>query len=703
MTLRSCLALAALTLFSSAWAQCERAPTTSVVTLPGFVAAYYASFRSDSANDLVDFYGGVCVTAVGGEWTVLANSVRVTGLSGTLGLIAPNATFIYGAWRITAARLDADEDTLRLSNATVAGPSVAGRSAHVTLDLKTGIIDLTDLELESAAFVVRGDGAVLRGETLTVSGAVVTTCIDVTSPVYQIEGVSAEVDLAKRSVELNGGRLALGELRIPLRETIVLSEESLASFELPVRVQFVSDQSQQRPGAGLGVRMVGIPVQNGLTLDIGATGIDAAHDIGAVLLLKARTELPDAEGGAPTIVTATAGLEAGRPYLDFDLSRQLTRSLTLGFDIFSGALPARDQRHEGVLSLAYRHQVTIADRRPQSQRASAVFELRGLAAVTALASAHDPTHPWVAGSRLGVRADATVSSGATALGTFTLAVRLDATTYPQQQTHQLAARLVPTWRFGSGPFTATLSHDAWFTDSGSPFGVSVDRLMPRRRTEATVRVAGELWQGPTTLRRPSLRLPATLVAGPSLSGYAQLRAVHELVPEVAQPPGFRQLRSTFGLTYRVDPWEFSTNLALEVAGLVEPASGRDSFVQFGVQATRSEWPVLNSSAEFPNVPRTNLELGINTVFGLNDGDTGLRNLEARVAVPFAFRTLELRPYLAFDFAPTVVSGLLPEWSAHGLDVTFVTCCGSFTVGYLNDRGQWSAQVAVDLERRPRKE
>lgn len=706
MTLRHALALAAVTLFSSAWAQCERAPTTSVVTLPGFIAAYYASFRSDSANDLVDFYGGVCVTAVGGEWTVLADSARVTGLSGALGLVAPNATFIYGAWRISATMLDADENTLKLSHATVTGPSVSGQSASVTLDLKTGIIDLTDLELESAAFVVRGDGAVLRGETLTVSGAVVTTCIDVGTPVYQIEGVSAEVDLTARSVELSGGRLALGELKIPLRETIVLNEETLATFELPVKVQFVSDRTQRRPGAGLGVRMVGIPVDTGLTLDVGATGIDSEHDVGAVVLLNARTELPDPEGGAPTVVTATAGLEAGRPYLDFDLARQLTTALSFGFEVFSGALPARDQRHEGAISLAYRRQLPLGDSRPASQRATASFELRGLAAVTALASAHDPTNPWVAGPRLGVRADAALASGTTPAGTFTLSVRLDAALYPQQRAHQLGARLVPGWRYGSGPFSIAISHDAWFTDSGSPFGVGVDRLLPRQRTEATVRIAGELWRGAPVLRRPSLQLPAVLGAAPTLTGFAQLRAVHELVPEADQPPGFRQLRSTFGLTYRVEPWEFSASLAVEVAGLVDDASGRDSFVQLGVQAARSGWPVLNPASAYPNVPRTSLELGVNTVFGLDTttvGQTGLRSLETRLAVPLAFRTLEVRPYLAFDFAPTVVDGLLPEWSAHGLDVTFVTCCGSFTLGYLNDRGQWSASMAVDLERRPRKE
>lgn len=690
---RRALALLALGALPTAWAQCERAPTTSEVTLPGFVAAYYQNFRSDSANDLVDFYGGVCVTAVGGEWTLLADSVRVTDISGAVGLSAPNATFIYGAWRVFARRMVADQDSLRLSDAAVEGPSVAGRSEFVTLDLKTGIIDMVDLELESAAFVVRGDGAVLRGETLSVSGAIVTTCIDVERPAYQIEGLSAAVNLESRSVELTGGHLTLGSLRIPLRETLVLSEESLATFELPVKVQFISDRPLPRPGAGLGIRMVGIPVRSGVTLDIGATGIDTEHETGAVFLLNAVSEVTGA------IVTATTGLEAGRPYLDFGVSKPLAPGLTLGLDIFSGAPPARDTRHEGVLSLAYTHSITLADTRPTAQRSSLSLSLGAHAAATVLAPAAAPTFPAVAGARLGGFASAALGSGRTALGTFGLTVRLDGSHYPQQAVQQWGVRLLPSWRLVRGPLSVSLSHDARFTNAASPFGVEVDRLLPRQRTDAVARVAGELWRGPDTRLRALGGTEFTVVPGRSLSGFVQLRAVHELISEPGEPAGFRSLRAGAGLTYRASPWELAASAAVETAGLIDPPSGRDAFAQFSVTASRSDWPVLNRRAEVANVPHMNVELGVNSVFGLVE-ETGLRSLEVRAAVPFAYSTVELRPFLAFDFAPSIADGLWPEWSAHGLDLTFITCCGSFTVGYLNDRGQWSASMSVDLERRP---
>src|SRR5690606_27942680 len=102
----------------------------------------------------------------------------------------------------------------------------------------------------------------------------------------------------------------------------------------------------------------------------------------------------------------------------------------------------------------------------------------------------------------------------------------------------------------------------------------------------------------------------------------------------------------------------------------------------------------------PPVPYGAFEVGVRSQFGLTTTDPGLRSLEFRTGVPFAFETFEFRPFAAVDFAPTILHGELPALSGVGLDVTFVTCCGSLTVGVVNDRGSWAGSVAVDLERRP---
>src|SRR5690606_32132559 len=112
------------------------------------------------------------------------------------------------------------------------------------------------------------------------------------SPPYELEGLRAEVDLGARRVVLNGGILRLGAARFRLQEEIVLSEESLATFNLPVRVQNVGGAAT-RPGTGLGVRVVGVPLEEDVTLDVGATGIDTDHPTGAVAMVRLGETLED--------------------------------------------------------------------------------------------------------------------------------------------------------------------------------------------------------------------------------------------------------------------------------------------------------------------------------------------------------------------------------------------------------------------------
>lgn len=335
-----------LALLGVAGAQCTVGPEYAEVTLPDFLAVYYQDFRSEPQEDRVVFYGGVCVTAVGGGWTVTAPRVTVTGLTGELELHSDDPTLYLGQWQITAAELESTVEKLTLQSATVVGPDVSGNAKSLTVDLVTSEISMSGLELNSLAFAVSGRDAVLRGELLSLEGAGVTTCIGLETPPYELEGMRAEVDLGARSVVLSGGMLRLGGARFRLQEEIVLSEESLAAFELPVQVQNVSGPAN-RPGTGLGIRLVGVPLENDVELDIGATGIDTDHPTGAVALLRLGTTLEDS-----TLVEAGVGLEAGRPYLEIDLTRPLASWLDLELGVISGAMPGRDARHEAHAALS---------------------------------------------------------------------------------------------------------------------------------------------------------------------------------------------------------------------------------------------------------------------------------------------------------------------------------------------------------------
>lgn len=707
---RIALTLGVLTLVGAASAQCGRGPRTSEVTLPGFLSVYYEQFRSDAQRDAAEFYGGVCVTAVGGDWTVLAERVLLSDLSAEVQLEAEHPELFFGPWRMTADTLSANERTLTLRDATVDGPDASGGARVLEVDLASGEITLRGVVLAGSAFALRGEQAVMRGASLEVQAAGVTTCIGVEPVPFEIEGLRAEADLDARSVVLTGGTLRLGSLRIPLREDLELSEEAFARLELPVKVQVVQgDPAAPRYGDGLAVRVVGIPLGEGVRLDVGATGLDTAYPLGAVALV--RVEGPasgegdaggsgsvaggasDANGGsapsesfAQATAQATFGLEAGRPYLDAGVTRALTPWLDLRFGARSGAAPAQRARHEGVVALRAEAPLAAVRGRVAGEAFAAATAVTPAAVLGAIV-----TEPEVFGTRVGAAVEGHVASDATAAGTFALDARAEATLYPGHGVAQWGVMLAPAWRIASGPFTATLAHDARITNAASPFGVDVDRLVTRQRLTGTVRLAGVLLEQPTW----------------TLRGRAEARAAYDFVPVNADPAGLRELRVTLRTTAEAAPWRFEVGASTELAGLVDPATGRDAYLDVDAVALRSDWPVLMAATPerpTPPTPHGTFELGVRARHGLVTSGpaapSGLRRLELRAAVPLAFSTFEVRPFTAVDFAPTLLTGAAPMWSGWGVDVTFVTCCGSLTLGVVNDRGAWAASVAVDLERRP---
>ncbi|MFA5550963.1 MAG: hypothetical protein WDA03_05025 [Trueperaceae bacterium] len=676
-----------LALFATAAAQCSRGPDTATVTLPDFLAVYYSQFRSISAEDAAEFYGGVCVTAVGGEWTVMAESVRVEGLSSDIRLEAPSPTLYMDQWRMTGDLLRATTTGLTLMNAQVVGPDMAGSAADLSVDLITGRMAMTNLKLEGTALALRGELAVLEGSALRVEGAGITTCIGLEEAPYEVMGAVALVNLADLEVRLSHGSLRVGRLYVPLRDEVVVSDATLAAVELPIKVGFNAGDAF-RGGAGLDIRIVGIPVAESVNLVLGATGLDAEHITGPVVLLEAEAERQEHVGVSS--VTAVAGAEAGMPFVDVDVSKRLNEWLTLGFGVHSGAAAARQALHQGHVQLAAAHTVPLFG---SSSGVRTAHSGRLLAAVTAITAAGNDGAPQAAGPRLGVSGSSTTTWRATSVSTFTLVAGAEATHYPvtfgynvtgRRPVTQWGVRLAPTWRYANGPITLSVAYDARFTNSASPFGSFVDRLAPLQRLTVSLRVSGEVLETESGVWTGSFGVQA------------------QYDPFVTtSPAGLKRLLVDGSVTYAVLPWSVTLGASTELSGLLAPV-GRSPYVQLRLGAQRGGWPVLNPSDEQPNMPYGDLELGLLASYSLAAGSERLTALELSAAVPLAFNSMELRPYLAFDFAPTVLSGVWPWWSGYGLDATFITCCGSLTLSVMNDRGVWGGGIGIDLERRPKK-
>ncbi|MFA5594379.1 MAG: hypothetical protein WDA15_03750 [Trueperaceae bacterium] len=680
--------LLVLALAATAAAQCSVGPNTASVTLPDFLAVYYSQFRSLSEEDAAEFYGGVCVTAVGGEWTVIAESVRVNDLRGDIKLEAPSPTLYMAEWRMTGDLLRASATGLTLANARVVGPDMAGSAGDLHVDLLTGQMSMTRLKLEGSALALRGDLAVLEGNALRVEGAGLTTCIGLEAAPYEVMGDVALVNLTDLEVRLSGGSLRVGRLTVPLREEIVVSDTTLAAVELPVKVAFHSG-GVQRGGAGLDIRIVGIPAAPNVNLVLGGTGLDADHAAGPVVLFEVQAEQPEHQGVSQ--VNAVAGLEAGQAYVDVAVNKKLAPWLDLGFSVHSGAAPARQALHEGKVQLTATQALPLfgANSGLRTTLTGRVFT-----AVTAVTQAANVAEPQAMGPRLGAAGTATTTWRATRVSTFTLVSGAEATYYPVTSGTQVTTagpavqwgvRLAPTWRYVNGPITLSLAYDARFTNAASPFGTFVDRLTPLQRLTGSFRIAGEIL---TTERGV-------------WSGAFGVQAQYD--PFITTTlPGLKRLTFDGSVSYAVEPWKVTLGAVTEVAGVITPV-GRNPYVQVELTAERGGWPVLNPQAEAPNVPHGTLQLGVMTNYSLAPGSEGLTALELSAAVPLTFDTMELRPYLAFDFAPTVLHGLWPWWSGYGLDATFITCCGSLTLSVMNDRGAWGAGIGIDLERRPPRE
>lgn len=682
---RLAVVLVVLGLAATAAAQCSRAPNTSVVTLPDFLAVYYAQFRSLSEQDAAEFYGGVCVTAVGGEWTVIADFVRLDELSGNIRLAAPDPTLYFGEWRVRGTMIQADATGLTLENAVVAGPDVNGSAANLEVSIVTNEVSMRELQLEGSAFAVRGDLAVLEGNALRVEGAGLTTCIGIEQVPYEVLGEVAFVNLTDREVRVQTGALRIGALTVPLRDDIIVSDAAFEDFEFPVRVAFHSGGSS-RLGAGLDIRIVNIPLAPNVDLIVGGTGLDDRHTTQGVLLLEVEAELQEFD--AVSTVNAVAGLNAGMPYMDFRISRPVTSWLQVEFGAHTGAEPARHALYEGYTRLTATTSLPLFG---ASSGVRTTLTGEAFAAITAVTPAAVESVPTVAGPRVGALATSRTTWRATRYSTFTLDAGVEGTYYPAtwgtdspatDPNHQWAIRLVPSWRYVRGPVTLTLGYEARFTNSGSPFPTAIDRVLPLQRLTATGRVSGQL---------------ATTSSGVWTGAFGVQVTYDPFF--TATPAGLKRLTLDGNVQYEVQPWRFRIGARTELSGLIVPV-GRDPFVELSLTARRNGWPVLNPNADSPNVPHGEFQVGLVANYSLIPGAERLARLELNAGVPLTFNSAELRPYLAFNFAPLVNEGLWPAWTGYGLDATFITCCGSFTIGVLSNRGEWSAGISVDLERRP---
>ncbi len=634
------LVLLLLLVAGAASAQCERGPTTSELSIRGFGAAYFQQVRTDSANDSVEFYGGVCLTGEGVGWTVLADRVTIRGLSGQLAVSAQSPTLHLEGWTLTASDLHADRRELTMNVVQVEGKDVGGTASKVTVDLQQGTMQLDQAALRGPTFSVRGTRATVTSDTVTLDQPLITTCTCAGPPLYDVRGRSARLDLRSQSVVLQDGRLNAGPVTLPLSASLTLSEKTLKDLSVPVKVSYVpSDAAAGVTGTGLGVTVGPVGLGPGVRADVGVTGLDAAYPLSGVALMTGK-----AAGDAFSFGKAPGGLR-----FEMTSDHPLLPWLDAGFDTRVLEPGNHDTLREGVLHL---------------RAHTPLPSLHGVAALQLIAagSSQAPGAGPVAGARLGATGSLRVATAPAPWGRVTFRTVLSGSLYPDQRASQWGVELQPGYGVRVGPAQIDIGYLARFTDSGSPFTTTLDRLEP--------------------VQRPSLNVSVKGAWDPGWSASATLAASYDLVAAPSVDTGPNRLQVSVSVVRQLGAWRVSTGLDGALQGVLAPNGERDGYLQGSV-----------------SVADGGLDFGARARYTWAPDPVGLDRLELSAAVPIELPGVELKPYLALNFAPTLTGGALPTISGHGLDLTFVTCCGALQLGYRDQDGTWSVSVSVDLQRR----
>ena len=603
-------------------------------TLEGVGTAYF------SVLDAPRLAGGVCVAGEGG-WELRGETVRVEGVAASPSLAAENVTLSFAGWTLEGATLRADATELTLNDINFRSGTLEGRADAATFTVATSALELREVAVTGQGFRVQGATATLGGNRLVFQDALATTCVCADDALYVVRAPTASYDLTRAAVRIEGGKLRIGGVQVSL-PNVEVTPEKLKNLTFPVRVEYLSDNGATGVrGTGLGIRVPAIGLGDGLELEVGAVGLDTAYPLNVVLVAHYRDDRLQFDVGR-----AARGVQA-----DIVLSEALTPAVNASFAVRNRAWRDQDFLHEGVFALTAGERVTLFT--PNDL----VLGAGGFAAVS-----YQFLGVPVSAPRLGGYQELQFLSPPSRGGRFGVSARAELTTYPGLDRTQVGFGFRPSWAGSYGPLRVNLAWDGLWTNAASPFGVSLDRLEPRNLLVLSGLVDGSLT--------------------PRLHGTFSVSARYDLLrlSGGALSDGLDTVALGASLSYRADTFTLTPFFRAELAPLFnETRRGEtDSFVETGLDLDADPWSFGLTFRADPLEPK-------------------ITKLEARTSFPITLSAVTLKPFLAFDFAPTLTAGQFPRVSGHGLEVTYRSCCGTLVVGYRQLENAFTTSFAVRFE------
>lgn len=637
------LTLLSVVLSSVAWAApCDglREGRTSLA-VAGLGTAYFTVLDSTLQNGEARLSGDVCVAGEGG-WELRSEALEVRGIPTTPSLAAQAVTLSFSGWTLQSASLEASADELTLKDIVFHSGTLSGRADTAVFGVAESRLELNRVSVTGKGFRVQGDTATLQGERLVFQDALATTCVCAENALYVVRAPTASYDLTREAVRIENGKLVVGGVQIAL-PNVDLTPEKLANLTFPVQIEYVSDNAVTgERGTGLGILVPSIGLRDGLELEVGAVGLDVDYPLSFVLLAHGRDGRLHFDVGH-----AAKGVQA-----DITVTEPLTPTLTLTFGVRNRHWQDADFLHEGVLGLSAFQRVTLLE--PNDL----ILSAGGFAAVS-----YQFLDAPVTAPRLGAYGGLRFLSPAGPAGRFGVSARAELTTYPGTGRTQLGLEFRPSWSGSYGPLRLNTAWDALWTNGTSPFGVSLDRLEPR-----SLLIVGAVIEGDLTA---------------NLYGLFSVTARYDFLRPFSGSTfseGFETLALGASVVYQRDSFDLVPFFRAELAPVFNPSvRGRtNSFVETGLDLEAATW---NFGLTFRADPVAAI----------------VTKVEARSSFPVTLGAVTLQPFLAFDFAPTLIAGDFPRLSGHGLEVTYRNCCGTFVVGYRQLENTFTTSFAVRFE------
>ncbi|MDF1524194.1 MAG: hypothetical protein P1P87_15425, partial [Trueperaceae bacterium] len=455
----------------------------------------------------------------------------------------------------------------------------------------------------------------------------------------RLEAAAVRFDLSAQRAVLSGGVVVVAGVRWALADPATIDEATLEALALPLSIG---------PDADVAEAWRLTLLERPVAPDVDASGA-----------------LRSATATAPARAAVALRAEAGPADLAWTVATDLVSSdLTVARDLGAGwSVRARHRFEAGAVEAPVRDaSLRLAQAADGTTPALAwSAEVGAAVALTAQTLAAGD----VVGPRVGVDGRLTLRSTVRPLAPM-LAVRGGAARYPAGGERQDWVEVRPGVSWTAGGLRVGLGHVARWVAGGSPFDDRVDRVVPLQRSEASA-----AWRHAAGAWRHEVDVALRYVWSDPDGGSA------------GRPVGLEALGVRWRTVGPVAGGSLEVAARTEWAGRLDPRSGRDAFA-----SGRLAWTGAG------------VEVGVRGTYGLLV-DGGWRDVTVFGAWPIeAGPAWTWRPYLAVDLL-AIAAGEGVWLRGHGLDVTWVTCCGTVEAGYRTDEVDGSrTSVSVRLPVRP---